>query len=146
MSDDEYDHRGDIFGLQRYIKSLQSLAGLARKKPGLQAFAAHRLFYKGKWNSLDMAARIVELIDHHVQRCGAIIDILADGPKNAAEIARIYFPPELLKGFGHLMAENEIDSHCELLLASGDVTALGNQRYESNGVHRFEQHIKSLST
>jgi len=141
----EYENPGDIFGLQRYIKSLLFLAGLARSKAGLQGFPAHRLFYKGKWSNLDTAARTGELIDHHVQRCGAIVDILADGPRTAAEIARNHFAPELLKGFGRLMAENEIDSHCELLVASGDVAAVGDHRYESNGSTLFENYIESLS-
>ena len=141
----EYTSAGDVFGLQRYLVSLSSLAGLAGRNGDPQVFPAHRFYYKGEWNGIGLPERVAELMDHHVQRCGAILDILSTGPGNAAEIARDYFEPDLLKGFGHLMAENEIDSHCELLLDCGDIIALSDGRYEAGGSSHFENHIASLA-
>jgi glyoxylase-like metal-dependent hydrolase (beta-lactamase superfamily II) len=138
-----YAVAGEVFGLQRYLVSLRSLLDLSHRNGGLQVFPAHRLFYKGKWNGIGLADRVAELMDHHVQRCGAILEILSDGPRNAAEISRDYFDPDLLKGVGHLMAENEIDSHCELLLDSGDIVALKDGRYATSGSSRFENHISA---
>jgi glyoxylase-like metal-dependent hydrolase (beta-lactamase superfamily II) len=134
---------GDVFGLQRYLISLSKLAQLSLQEGDMQVFPAHRLFYQGRWNGVALKERVAELTDHHIQRCGAILDILVDGPKTAAEIARDYFEPDLLKGFGHQMAENEIDSHCELLLDGGDIRTSTGQRYEFCGTSKFENLIRS---
>ena len=46
----------------------------------------------------------------------------------AEEIAQEHFDPKLLEGFGSLMAANEVISHCELLIASGDVAEIGGNK------------------
>ena len=141
----EYRAPGDVFGLQRYLISLSALAQLSPNESGMQVFPAHRLFYQGRWNGIELKERVAELTGHHIQRCGAILDILTAGPKTATEIARDHFEPDLLKGFGQLMAENEIVSHCELLLDSGDIMMSTDDRYEFCGTSKFENLIRSIS-
>jgi len=141
----EYQDPEAVFGLERYLKSLYRLQELDRRHPGLRVLPAHRLFAKGRWNGIELAARAAELLEHHVQRCGAFMDILADGPKSVGEIAGSYFSPDLLKGLGRIMAANEVDSHCELLLKCGDVIDLGDRRYASNNSFHFEAYIAALS-
>ena len=141
----EYKNAGDVFGLERYLISLNNLARVSQNLGTMQVFPAHRLYYQGRWNGIELSERTAELTAHHIQRCGAILDILADEPKTAAEIARDYFEPNLLKGFGHLMAENEIVSHCELLLDSGDIITSNDHRYEICGTSKFESLISSIS-
>jgi hypothetical protein len=140
----EYQDAEAVFGLERYLKSLNRLVELDRRHPGLMVFPAHRLFAKGRWNGIELAARAAELREHHIQRCAAIIEILATGPKSVTEIAEAHFPPEFIMGFGRMMAANEVDSHCELMLKSGDVIALNERRYAAEGSHHFESHIASL--
>ena len=84
------------------------------------------------------------MIEHHVQRCGAILEILMKGAMTAREIAMEYFDAPLLKGFGILMAENEVISHCELLSAFGDVVSEGNEKFAATGTMNFGSAIHSL--
>jgi hypothetical protein len=77
-----------------------------------------------------------------VQRCGAIIDILRAGPRTAEELAREHFEESLLEGFGSIMAANEIVSHCELLIACGDIVGLNENHYGQNGTGNFENYIR----
>ena len=96
---------------------------------------AHRFYYHGRWNPVDLKNRAKELLAHHIARCGAIIDILNNGPKTAEEIAAEHFEERLLEGFGNIMAANEIVSHCELLIESGDLDPGQRQ-----GICRHWQH------
>jgi glyoxylase-like metal-dependent hydrolase (beta-lactamase superfamily II) len=108
-------------GLKAYLKSLYALKKLASTHPDLVVLPAHRLYYGGQWNGFQLAARIDELVAHHITRLGDILQILdRKGPLSAKDIAFNYFNAGLLKGFGINMAENEILSHLELLIASGN--------------------------
>jgi hypothetical protein len=88
--------------------------------------------------------RVRELLTHHVERCGRILESLKRCPKTARELAVAYFEPSLLKGAGIIMAENEILSHCELLQACGDVIPSDDGRFEATGTSTFESAIDAL--
>ena len=135
-----------IFGLQRYIKSLKKLGEIARQNPDLLILPAHRFFYNKLWNRVDLADRVDELIQHHVQRCAAILVILGTGSKSAEEIAREHFEEKLLEGFGSMMAANEIVSHCEMLIKSGDVVSAAGNKYVASGSTKFEKYIHELKS
>ena len=139
-----YTDAAAVFGLECYIKSLKKLREIAFQRPDLAVFPAHRIYYGGQWNGIDLVRRVDELIAHHVQRCGAILDILKNGPKTDEQIAREHFGSELLEGFGSLMAATEVVSHCELLMKSGDITILNNKKYAVTGSKNFETHINGL--
>ncbi len=136
-----YTTAKEIFGLDRYIKSLKKLGALAGKHPDLLVLPAHRFFYKGRWNGLQLSDRVYELLEHHVQRCSAIIEILQTGPKTAEELAREHFEERLLEGFGSIMAANEIISHCEFLIACGDMVGGNENKYGATGSANFEKYI-----
>ncbi len=140
----EYTSAQSIYGLTAYIKSLKKLRRIGEDFPDLLVLPAHRLFYHGRWNVLNLIARVDELIEHHISRCAHILNILSRGPKSAHEIAVEHFEERLLKGFGMLLAENEIISHCELLSASGDVGLTEDNRYMATGSTNFEFTIQSL--
>ena len=91
-----------------------------------------------------MSDRVRELIQHHVDRCAAILAILNTGEKTPEEIAREHFDDSLLEGFGSMMAANEVVSHCELLIASGDVIEINENKYAATGTDAFERHIRQL--
>jgi glyoxylase-like metal-dependent hydrolase (beta-lactamase superfamily II) len=141
-----YTEPKDIFGLRRYIKSLQKLRQIAQLHPGLLVLPAHRLYYNGRWNEINLANRVDELFQHHIQRCAAIIEILHSGPKTVEEIAKAHFEERLLEGFGAIMAANEVASHCELLIDSGDMVTLEGNKYAATGRTEFEVQIKALES
>lgn len=141
----DYDDAAAIFGLRCYIKSLKKIIQIARKHPGLLVLPAHRLYYNGRWNRIDLESRAKELLEHHIQRCGAIIEILNSGPRTAEKIAREHFEARLLEGFGHMMAANEIVSHCELLIESGDLITGNGGTYTATGSTQFENYIENLA-
>jgi len=140
----EYSRAEDLYGLKTYIISLKRLKETREKNPELVVHHAHRLFYNGRWNDMELKTRVDELIGHHIERCADILRILQHGPKNAREIARDHFEPNLLEGLGIHMAENEILSHCELLEHSNDVKRLDNGQFENTGQKAFEGMIHAL--
>ncbi len=91
---------------------------------------------------MELAGRVSELLKHHIDRCAAILEILKPGHKTAEEIAREHFDERLLKGMGKFMAENEVISHCELLVACGDLRETGEHLYTATGSSNFENVIK----
>jgi glyoxylase-like metal-dependent hydrolase (beta-lactamase superfamily II) len=139
-----YTEPETIFGLRRYIKSLKKLVEIARQQPHLLVLPAHRLYYNGQWNGIGLEERINELLQHHLQRCAAMLEILHDKPKSAETIAEKHFEERLLKGYGSIMAANEIVSHCELLIACGDLIALDDNAYAATGTNNFEEYIHAL--
>jgi glyoxylase-like metal-dependent hydrolase (beta-lactamase superfamily II) len=140
-----YMEAAAIFGLSRYIRSLKTLIRIAHDHPGLLVLPAHRLYCNDRWNPIDLAVRSGQLLEHHIERCGAIIEILNGKPRAAEEIAIEYFEDRLLEGYGILMATNEIVSHCELLVESGDVVIVDGNRFAAGGSAQFEAHIHNLT-
>jgi glyoxylase-like metal-dependent hydrolase (beta-lactamase superfamily II) len=140
--DPPYTDAAAIFGLRCYIRSLKKLIKIASDAPGLLVLPAHRFYYHGRWNPVDLENRANELLAHHIARCAAIIDILKNGPKTAEEIAAAHFEKDLLEGYGSIMAANEIVSHCELLIESGDVVAVNGNAYAATGSMQFETDIQ----
>jgi glyoxylase-like metal-dependent hydrolase (beta-lactamase superfamily II) len=139
-----FPEAGEIFGLQRYIRSLKLLLQVSREHPDMEVFPAHRFYYSGRWNAIDLTRRVDDIIEHHIQRCAAIVDIISRGHGMVEQIVERHFEPSLLKGPGKQMASNEILSHCELMVGCGDLTDVGNHRYEASGTHRFEALIRSI--
>lgn len=135
---------GEILGLSRYLQSLKELRHLGKAHPDMKVLPAHRFYYDDRWNMVDLARRVDELIEHHVRRCAHIVDIVSRGHGEAEEIVRRHFKPSLLKGPGKHMAVNEILSHCELLVGWGDLVETGSHRYEASGTRLFETLIPSF--
>ncbi len=134
----------EILGLERYLESLKALRRLGATHPDMQVFPAHRFFYGGRWNMVNLTRRIDDLIEHHLKRSADIIDIVSRGHGTAEEIVERHFPPSLLKGPGKHMAINEILSHCELLVDYGDLAETQDNRFQASGTRRFETLIPAL--
>jgi len=132
------------YGLRAYIRSLKRLAALGREFPRMQVLPAHRLFYNDRWGTIELGKRSEEIVEHHLQRCASILEVLKDGPQTAEEIARAYYQPKLLKGFGIKMAENEIKSHLEFLEHSGDIHWTTEGKAASTGKADFEDYIRRI--
>jgi hypothetical protein len=139
-----YTNAQSIYGLRAYIRSLRKLEQIGRTYNDLLVLPGHRLFHDNHWNEIDLVQRIIELIEHHIDRCADILRILKKGPTTAREIAAAHFEEHLLKGVGIMMAENEVLSHCELLCASNDVVLAGDKGFAATSSSNFESLIQSL--
>jgi hypothetical protein len=117
------------FGLEAYIRSLITLKHLGETSTDIMTLPGHRFYYNDQWNDFQLKKRTAEIIDHHLERCDAILRILADGPQSIKEIVTAHFEPSMLKGMGFNMAKNEIESHLEVLLDSSDVSLSDNGQY-----------------
>jgi glyoxylase-like metal-dependent hydrolase (beta-lactamase superfamily II) len=140
-----YPSARSVYGLMAYISSLKKLKAIAEELVDPVVLPAHRFFYNGQWNNINLITRANELIAHHTQRCGDILKILEQGPKTAREIAMAHFDENLLKGFGILMAENEVISHCELLCACDDTVLKKDEKFAATGSINFESVVRSLA-
>ena len=136
-----YPEAGKIFGLKCYLDSLGKLKRIADNIPDILVLPAHRLYYGEKWNGIQLSERLQQIVAHHIQRCGAILDILATGEKAVADIVRLHFKASLLKGPGKHMAASEIVSHAELLMACGDLEEVEPHCYAATGTRNFERFI-----
>jgi glyoxylase-like metal-dependent hydrolase (beta-lactamase superfamily II) len=142
----EYDRPEKVYGLRAYLRSLKTLRALGRDFPEMIVLPAHRLFYANRWQMFGLEDRSAEIIEHHVQRCAAILAILRDGPRTLREIVSAHFEPNRLKGFGIKLAENEVRSHLELLEHSGDVVWIREAGIEGTGTTRFERLITDITS
>lgn len=143
MLPSHYDRADQLYGLRAYIRSVKRIRSIATELPDLAVLPAHRLFYHGNWNLPDLAVRCDELIEHHIQRCADILDLVDTQPKTPEEIAHEHFEPQLLKGSGIHLAIGEVLSHCELLEGSGDIV-WDEGRVTSSGTRSFESLIKDI--
>jgi glyoxylase-like metal-dependent hydrolase (beta-lactamase superfamily II) len=141
----EYDRPEKVYGLRAYLRSLKRLQAIGRDFPEMILLPAHRLFYANRWNRIELESRSAEIIEHHVQRCASILGILNDGPRTLDHIVSAYFEPNLLKGLGFKLAENEVRSHLELLEHSGDVEWSGEDKVNRTGTTHFEQFIMDIA-
>jgi glyoxylase-like metal-dependent hydrolase (beta-lactamase superfamily II) len=138
----QYTQGRSIYGLRAYLHSLKLLREIADQCPGILVLPGHRLFNNGRWNNIDLKTRVDEVIEHHIQRCAAILSILQKGPQTAEEVAREHFDPKLLKGPGIKMAIGEILSHAELLQHSRDILLREDQILEGLRSSHFETLIR----
>ena len=138
-----YPEAGALFGLNCYLNSLRELKKIADRLPDILVLPAHRLYYRDQWHGIQLSERLHQLVEHHVQRCASILEIVANGEKNVDEIARLHFKESLLKGPGKLMAANEIISHTEVMVASGDLVALKKHQYAATGSENSEGFIRN---
>ena len=141
---EKFEEPQELFGLRAYIRSLKRLRAANGPGNSILVLPAHRFYNHGGWNQLDLSGRIDELVKHHIDRCHDILETLSDGPKTPKEIARAYFQPSLLKGFGIHLAINEITSHCELMEISKDVVVLEGGRISPLGGENFRSLINRI--
>lgn len=133
-----YPDAAALYGLRRYLRSLKDLRALGRAPPEILVLPAHRLYYGGRFNTLNLVERVDELIQHHLNRCADILRILAAGPQDVEAIARSHFEPDKLQGPGIMMAQNEVLCHCELLMEAGDLARAGEAAFAATGSQNFE--------
>jgi hypothetical protein len=131
-------HENTVYGLIKYIKSLQKLAGFAPQPMAI--FPGHRLFYDNRFNPMDsLRGRAREIIQFHLDRCRDILRIINSEPAGLDEIASQHFSASSLAGIGKLMARDEVMAHIEVMEKCGDIFWVGgNQdRLQRTGSNNF---------
>ncbi len=93
---------------------------------------------------MNLGQRCDELVQHHIERCSDILELITSKSKTPEEIAHEYFEPELLRGFGMHLAINELLSHFELLELSGDIVR-ADGKVASTGNRGFEALIQDIN-
>lgn len=141
---DKWEEAQQLFGLRAYVRSLRMIEKTVGPSEGISVLPAHRLYYRDKFNRVDLKVRIEELVQHHIDRCYDLARILSSGPKTLKEVATEYFEPGLLKGNGIHLAVDEIKSHCELMEISGDVVAVEDGKVISTGNENFRSLISGI--
>jgi len=139
----QYADANQLYGLRVFIRSVKRLRRIADRFPNLTVLPGHRFSSNGKLNLMDLGPRCDELVQHHVQRCSDILELIGSDPKTPEEIAHEYFEPDLLRGFGMYLAISELLSHCELLELSGDIVWTDG-KVVSTGNRGFEQVIEDI--
>ena len=133
-----------IYGLKVMLRSLLRVAAL---DDGHAVMPAHRAFYRGQFNLVGLE-RATEIVEHHVDRCQALIDILKQWPCDLVSLTRDHFSHRELTDSNFFLALTEVMSHVELLIESGDVAVTGELSRGGtvrwNGTERFPGFIEEL--
>ena len=140
----DYPEADTLYGLKRYLKSLGALRELGRAHPEMVVLPAHRLYYGDQFNGLALEERAREIIQHHGERCAAILAALAQGPQDVDSLTPLIFEPSKIKGPGFFMAKNELICHCELLAECGDVAQLPGGAYRATSAENYTQLIAEI--
>ena len=138
----QYTTADELYGLRAYIRSIKKLKKIGEEYPNMVTLPGHRLFSKGNLNELELRTRVDELLEHHIQRCADVTNIIRSEAKTIHQIAEAHFPPRMLVNLGSIMADLEVLSHLELLMTAGDVVSAGEDRYISTGSSNFENLIR----
>jgi glyoxylase-like metal-dependent hydrolase (beta-lactamase superfamily II) len=141
----EYTTADELYGLRAYIRSIKKLKNIGEKYSNIITLPGHRLFSNDNWNEINLRDRVDELIEHHIQRCAAVLNIIKKEAKTIHQIAEEHFPSHMLKDIGSVMACLEIHSHLELLIIAEDVMQAGMDKFIADGSSNFENIIRNLS-
>ncbi len=134
----------NAFGLKAYLRSLKKMKLIGKTAIEGIVLPGHRVFFHNQWNDINLDTRVDEIINHHIERCGDIIDIIDGSEKSIPEIVIEYFDESTIKGLGFNMGMNEITSHLELLVKSQDVNISEAAMFSTTGGQHFEPFIRSL--
>ena len=121
----EHYHSGNrYFGLKVYLQSLKRVSTM---EEDLVILPAHRAYYRYQFNPIG-PKRALDIVDHHLERCQHMIDLLRSGPMDPVEMTRKYFPQVRARSRHFYIAFTEILAHLEMLEEAGDVAMMGDDR------------------
>lgn len=119
---ERYRSDNRIYGLKAMLRSLLRVAAL---DDGHAVLPAHRAYYRGKFNLVGLE-RATEIVEHHVNRCHNLIDILKQWPCDLVSLTRDHFSHRELTESNFFLALTEVMSHVEFLMETGDVSINGD--------------------
>ena len=142
-------YRGDnrIFGLKALLKSLLRVAAMGGD---IAVLPAHRAYHRGRLNMVGLD-RASEIVQHHVERCHDLVDLLKLEPRDLVSLTRDHFSHRELTDNNFFLAITEVMSHIELLEETGDVSVDGSfgaggtgGLVQWNGTEFFPEYIRGL--
>ena len=128
------------YGLKTYMLALKTVLDLGETYAVLPA---HRLFNRGKFNFVSVR-RAAEVIEHHGDRLGQIVERIHDKPAGLEEVTHGVFERRKLTGGNLFMALSEIVAHVELLQDLGDVEFTDDSTLRRTGTSEFRQFFQEL--
>jgi glyoxylase-like metal-dependent hydrolase (beta-lactamase superfamily II) len=144
---ERYRNGNSIYGLKALLRSLLRVGNMSSD---IAVLPAHRAFHRGQFNLVGLS-RANEIVEHHVQRCHDLIEILGQEPRDLMSLTRDHFSHRDLNDSNFFLAVTEVMSHIELLEEVGDVSVIGDLGTgESggllwwNGTERFPEFIRQL--
>ena len=142
-----YRSNNEIYGLKALLRSLLRVAAMG---DSISVLPAHRAYHRGRFNLVGLE-RAAEIVEHHVERCHDLVDILKPGPRDLVSLTRDHFSHRELDDNNLFLALTEVMSHVELLIETGDVSidgAMGAGESGGlvrwNGTESFPEFIKGL--
>ena len=144
---ERYRNGNSIYGLKALLRSLLRVGNMSSD---IAVLPAHRAFHRGQFNLVGLS-RANEIVEHHVQRCHDLIEILGQEPRDLMSLTRDHFSHRDLNDSNFFLAVTEVMSHIELLEEVGDVSVIGDLGTgESGGLlwwnstERFPEFIRQL--
>ena len=142
-----YQDDNSIYGLKALLRSLLRVASMGSE---IAVMPAHRAFHRGEFNLVGLD-RATEIVEHHIERCHDLIDILQREPRDLMSLTRDHFSHRELTDNNFFLAVTEVMSHVELLVETGDVSVQGDLGMgksgglvQWNGTETFYGHIRQL--
>lgn len=131
---ESYRDENRIYGLKALLTSLKRVAALG---DDIRVLPAHRAYHRGEFNLVGLE-RATQIVDHHVERCQNLLDLLKAQPRDLASLTRQHFAHRELTDGNFFLAMSEVMSHVELLMETGDVSIEGSSAtVESGGSVRW---------
>ena len=138
----EFHDEDSFYGLNTYLNSLKNVADLG---PDVAVLPAHRLFNKGSYN-FQTVRRAREIIQHHGQRLGRILNRMGRDGTSLEDLTRGFFAKRKLIGGNLYAAMSEVVAHIELLEDIGDIRMADDRGIHSTGSQNYKQLIHELTS
>ena len=129
---DRYQDEDKLYGLDVYLQSLMMIAGMSEET---LVMPAHRLINRGKLNVLT-ARRAREIAEHHLERIGAILEIMGSSSWSLGDLTKKLFAHRRLHNV-YEAALHETMAHVELLVRHGDVLQTPENRFVGTGTQHY---------
>ena len=144
---ESYRDENGIYGLKALLRSLLRVAAMG---DDIDVLPAHRAYHRGEFNPVGLN-RASEIVEHHVQRCHDLVNILKSGPHDLVSLTQDHFSHRELTDSNFFLALTEVMSHVELLIETGDVSIDGGTgagemdgRVCWNGTESFPAFVERL--
>ena len=147
-SDLPQGYRGNnrIYGLKVMLRSLLRVAAL---NEGQAVLPAHRAYFRGQFNLVGLD-RAREIVEHHLDRCQDLVNILKQWPCDLVSLTRDHFSHRELTDSNFFLALTEVMSHVEFLIETGDVSVVGDLSRGGtvrwNGTEAFPTSIQKMGS
>ena len=137
---ERYHRESDWYGLLPYLQSLKIVSAMGE---GTQALPAHRFFNRSHFNFIN-GLRARDIIEHHGERLGHILDTIGEETVGLEALTRGIFERRKLMGINLRAAMAEIVAHIELLEDTEDLEVTDRREVRRTGRDNYKQVVNEL--